>query len=230
MTDDNRAEQRAITILRVSGGAVLLLTVVMLAVFPAVPVERNVPGFVSPVIGFELASEPEHVFGILGRPDAPARSAAVRGMNLGNRIDFLFMVAYPALYLGIVLLLRVRGRVAGGLARFLLLLPVVMWLGDLLENRELLKLADLTDPAAMDDGLGRLRVFTTMKWHALFGTSVLIAYPIWRDRSWWRWSGVMFGVAAVVGFSSVAYLPAIETSSYLLALAWLTTWVYSLRA
>lgn len=231
MTDDNRAEQRAITILRVSGGAVVLLAVVMLAVFPAVPVERNVPGFVSPVIGFELASEPEHVFGILGRPDAPARAAAVRGMNLGNRIDFLFMVAYPALYLGIVLLLRVRGRVAGGLARFLLLLlPVVMWLGDLLENRELLKLADLTDPAAMGGGLGRLRVFTTMKWHALFGTSVLIAYPIWRDRSWWRWSGVMFGVAAGVGFSSVAYLPAIETSSYLLALAWLTTWVYSLRA
>jgi hypothetical protein len=223
-------ERRAITILRVSGGAVLCLSIVMLAVFPAAPVERNVPGFVSPVIGFELASESTHVFGILGQPDAPARAEAVRGMNLGNRIDFLFTVAYPALYVGIVLMLRARGRLAGGFARFMLMLPVVMWLGDLLENRELLKLADLTDPAAMSGGLARLRVFTLMKWHALFGMSALLAYPIWQDRSWWRWSGVIFGIAAAVGFASVAYLPAIETASYLLALAWLTTWVYSLRA
>jgi hypothetical protein len=230
MTDDSSGERRAITILRVSGGAVLLLSIVMLAIFPAAPVERNVPGFVSPVVGFELASEPAHVFGILGQPDAPARAAAVRGMNLGNRIDFLFMVAYPALYVGIVLLLRARGRLTAGRARFVLVLPVVMWLGDLLENRELLALAELTDPAAMTSGLARLRPFTIMKWYALFGTSALLAYPIWQDRSWWRWSGVLFGVAAAVGFTSVAYLPAIETAGYLLALAWLTTWVYSLRA
>jgi hypothetical protein len=230
MTDDGSGERLPITILRASGGAILLLTVVMLAVFPAAPVERNVPGFVSPVVGFELASDPAHVLGILGRPDAPARAAAVRGMNLGNRIDFLFMVAYPALYVGIVLLLRARGRLAGGLGRFVLLLPVVMWLGDLLENRELLALADLTDPAAMSGGLARLRPFTLMKWHALFGTSLLVAYPIGQDRSWWRWSGVLFGVAGAVGFGSVAYLPAIEIAGYLLAVAWLTTWVYALRA
>jgi hypothetical protein len=223
-------ERRAITIMRVSGGAALLLTVVMLAVFPAAPVERNVPGFVSPIVGFELASEPAHVFGILGRPDDPARAAAVRGMNLGNRIDFLFMVAYPALYVGIALLLRARGRLTGGVGRIVLLLPVVMWLGDLLENRELLGLADLTDPAAMHGGLARLRPFTTMKWHALFGTSALVAYPIWQDRSWWRWSGAIFGLAAAIGFASVVWLPAIEVAGYMLALAWLTTCVYSLRA
>jgi hypothetical protein len=223
-------ERRALTVLRISGAAVLLLTVVMLAVFPAAPVEHNTPGFTSPVVGFELASEPDHVFGILGHPDASARPAAVQAMNLGNRIDFLFMIAYPSLYVGIVLLLRARGRLSGEPARWLLVLPVVMWLGDLLENRELLKLADLTDPAAMAGGLGRLRVFTTMKWHALFGTSALVAYPIWLDRSWWRWAGILFGVAALVGFSSVIRLPAIEMSSYVLALAWLTTWVYSLRA
>lgn len=224
------AERRAIVLLRVSGALVLLLSVVMLAIFPVAPVERNVPGFVSPVIGFELASTPEHVLGILGRPDDPARPAAVAGMNRGNRIDFLFMIAYPTLYIGIVLLLRARGRLPVPLGRFLLFLPVVMWLGDLLENRELFGLAELTDPAAMTDGLTRLRPFTIMKWHALFGTSALVAYPIWQDGSWWRWSGVLFGLAALVGFSSVAVLPAIEIAAYLLSLAWLTTWVYSLRA
>jgi hypothetical protein len=214
----------------VSGAAVLLLSVVMLAVFPAAPVERNVPGFVSPVVGLELASTPAHVLGILGGPEHPARQAAVAAMNLGNRIDFLFMIAYPALYVGIVLLLRARGRLAGGLGRVVMLLPGVMWLGDLLENRELLALAAQTDPAAMGDGLARLRPFTIMKWHPLFGTSMLVAYPIWQDPSWWRWAAPIFAVAAVAGFASVVALPAIELAAYLLSLAWLVTWVYSLRA
>jgi hypothetical protein len=222
-------ERRAITVLRLSGAAVLVLSVVMLLIFPAAPVEQNVPGFVSPVVGFELASTPEHVLGILGHPENPARPGAVAGMNRGNRIDLLFMIAYPALYVGIVLLLRARGRLPHPLGRFLLFLPAVMWLGDLLENRELLGLADLTDPAAMTGGLARLRPFTIMKWHALFGTSALIAYPIWQDPSWWRWTGVIFGIAALVGFASIIAVPAIEIAAYLLSVAWLGTWVYSLR-
>jgi hypothetical protein len=226
MTDD---ERRAIRIMRWSGGGVVLLTIVMLAVFPAAPVERNVPGFANPVVGFELASEPEHVFGILGRPGDPRRPDAVRRMNRGNEIDFAFMITYSLLYAGIVALLRARGVVTGGFARFLAFLPVVMWLGDLLENVQLLTLAGLTDPAAMAGPLGRLRVFTIMKWHALFGTSLLIAFPIWRQPSWWRWAGLIFGVAGVVGFTSVAYLPAIETAGYVLGLAWLVTWIYALR-
>lgn len=223
------AERRAVWVLRASGAAVLLLTVAMLGVFPAGPVERNVPGFVSPVVGFELASTPEHVLGILGHPDNPARAAAVAGMNRGNRLDFLFMVAYPMLYVGMLLLLQARGRLPSGPARMLFALPVVMWFGDAMENRQLLRLADLTDAAAMAAPLGRLRLFTTMKWHALFGTSLLIAYPIWQDRSWWRYAGPIFAVAALVGFASVVALPAIEIAAYLLSLAWIVTWVYSLR-
>ncbi len=224
------AEGQALAIVRVSGAVVLLLSIVMLAVFPAAPVERNVPGFFSPVVGFELASTPEHVFGILGRPDDPRRADAVARMDRGNWIDFVYMVAYPALYAGMALLLTARGRLPGPLAKFLLVLPVVMWLGDLLENRELLALSVLTDPAAMTDHLARLRPFTTMKWHALFGASALIAYPIWQDRSWWRWCGPVFGIAAVLGFGSLVHLPLLEAAAYVMALAWLGTWVYSLKA
>jgi hypothetical protein len=223
-------ERRGIIVIRVSGAAVVLLSVLMLAVFPSMPVERNVPGFVSPVLGFELASTPEHVFGIVGAPGAAARPEAVRSMNLGNRIDYVFMIAYPALYVGIALLLRARGRIQGLVATLLFVLPVVMLLGDLLENLQLLHLAELTDPAAMTGPLARLRVFTTMKWHAIFGTSALVAYPIWQDGSWWRWVGPAFGCAAAIGFFSVVMLPAIEVAAYVVSLAWLATWVYSLRA
>lgn len=224
------AERRAIWVLRLAGTAVLILTLVMLPVFPAGPVERNVPGFTNPVVGFELASTPEHVFGILGHPENPARPAAVAGMNRGNRVDFLFMIAYPMLYVGILLLLAARGRLPGGVGRLLFALPVVMWFGDLMENRQLLELAGLTDPAAMAAPLARLRSFTIMKWHALFGTSILIAWAIWQDRSWWRWAGPLFAIAALTGFASVVALPAIEIAAYLLSLAWLVTWAYSLRA
>ncbi len=151
-------------------------------------------------------------------------------MDRGNRIDFLFMIAYPSLYVGIILLLRARDRIPVGLMRFLLVLPVVMWVGDALENRELLGLSGMTDPAAMTGGLARLRICTTMKWHALFGASALLAYPIWQDASWWRYAGIAFGVAALTGFFSVAVLPAIEIAAYLLSLAWLMTWVYAFRA
>jgi hypothetical protein len=224
------SERRAIMIVRANGAIVVALSLMMLAVFPAAPVERNVPGFVSPVVGFELASTPEHVFGILGRPDDPRRADAVARMDRGNRIDFVYMIAYPALYAGIALLLRARGRLPGPLAKFLLLLPVVMWLGDLLENRELLILSQLTDGAAMADPLARLRTVTFMKWHALFGASLLIAFPIWQDRSWWRWCGLAFGAAGILGFGSLVHLPLLEAAAYVMALAWLGTWVYSLRA
>jgi len=223
-----RDETRGLGTVRIAGGAAVALTVVMLRVFPVGPVERNVPGFTSPVIGFELASTPEHVFGILGQPGDPRRAEAVRRMNLGNGLDYLFMITYPSIYVGIALLLRGRGRVQGGFARLLLFLPLVMWVGDALENRELFGLAGMVDPAAMSGGLVRLRIFTTMKWHALFGTSALVAYPIWRDASWWRWAGVAFGIAAAVGFASTITLPAIEAAGYLLGAAWLVTWVYAL--
>ncbi len=225
-----RDERRTLTLLRVSGAVVLLLSLVMLVVFPAAPVEQNVPGFVSPVVGFELAATPDHVFGILGAPGDARREAAVVAMNRGNRIDFLFMIAYPALYVGIVRMLRVRGRLAGAVGWIGVLLPGVMWLGDVLENRELLALATMTDPVAMTDGLARLRPCTLLKWYAIFGASALVAYPIWQDPSWWRWCGVVFGIAAGAGFGSLLHLPLIEVAAYLLSLAWLGTWVYSLRA
>jgi hypothetical protein len=223
-------ERRAIAVVRIAGTIVTILSVVMLLVFPAAPVEKNVPGFFSPVVGFELASTPEHVFGIVGRSGDPNRSDAVARMDRGNWIDFAYMIAYPALYAGIALLLTARGRLPGPLAKFLLFLPVVMWLGDLLENRELLVLSQLTDPAAMTDHLGRLRTFTFMKWHALFGASALVAFPIWQDRSWWRWCALPFAGAAILGFGSVVHLPLLEAAAYVMALAWLGTWVYSLRA
>jgi hypothetical protein len=224
-----QAERRARTVLRVAGTAVLVLSVVLLRLMPGAPVTANVPGFSSPVIGFELASEPAHVFGILGAPGMPERAEAVRRMDLGNRIDFAFLVAYAGLYVGIVLLLRAHGRVPGALATVLLVLPLVMAAGDALENRQLLILSGLVDPAAMAGSLAALGFWTRLKWYAIYLESGLIAPLVWREAGWWRWSALPFGAAALLGLISLVHLPALEYGSYVLGVAWLMTLIRAYR-
>jgi hypothetical protein len=228
-TKSARSERRALWVLRVAGSAVLLLSAVLLIVMPAAPVSENVPGFQTAVVGFELASRPEHVLGILGGPTAPERAEAVRRMDLGNRIDFLYMIAYPALYAGIALLLAAHGRLPRPVATLLLVLPVIMALGDALENHELLLLSGVTDPGAMTGALGRLRLFTLVKWYAIYGASGIAAPFIWRERGWWRWSAFLFGGAALLGLASIVYLPAIEHGSMALIVAWVMTYVHAWR-
>ncbi len=227
---DAAAERRALTIIRAAGTAMVVLTAVFLAILPSKPVHENLPGFGNPLVGFELASTPEQVFGILGRPGEPARAEAVRRTDLGNRIDFLFMIAYPAMFAGIALLFAAHGALAPRLRAVVLALAVVMALGDALENRELLTLSGTADAAAMLPALARLQVFTRVKWYAIYAACALLAGGAWHERGVWRWTAPFFAVAAVLGALSVAYLPAIETGMYALTIAWLIAYVRGWRA
>ncbi len=215
--------------LRITGSIVLVLGIVLAVLMPSAPVSENVPGFQNAVIGFELASEPAHVFGILGRPGEPARADAVRRMDLGNRLDYLYMLAYPGLYVGIALLLAAHGRVGGTLTKVLMVLALCMTLGDALENLQLFALSAATDEPSMAGPLGQLRFFTLVKWYALYGASGLAAAFIWREAGWWRWSALFFGAAALCGLLSLVHLPAIEYGTVALLVAWLMTYVRSFR-
>jgi hypothetical protein len=210
-------------VIGLAGTAVLALFVTFQVVNPKRPVHENPPGFRDPVAGFELASTPEQVFGILGWPEDRGREETVRQMDLGTRLDFLFLLAYPAFHVGIALLLGARGAPRAAVA-------AVMAVGDALENRELLRLMATTDPGAMSPALARLRCFTLAKWWALFVASGLIAILVARDPGWWRWSAPFFGLAALVGFASVAYLPAIEMSVTPIAVAWAMTYARAFAA
>ena len=220
----------ALTLVRVTGAVLVALSVVLVIVMPKAPVHANVPGFSGPVVGFELASTPDHVFGILGKPDDPAREHAVRAMDLTNRIDFAFMLAYPAFFVAIACLLSARGLLPSGLVVGVGVLAIVMAVGDALENRQLLVLSSLTEPGAMTQPLTRLRTWTSVKWTAIFATAVLVAPYVWQDRRGWKWSGVAFGLAGVMGTAAVLRLSLLEPAANVLAVAWLMTWVHALRA
>ena len=42
----------------------------------------------------EFASKPEHLTHIFGETDDPLRDARIAGMNMGNALDYPFMLAY----------------------------------------------------------------------------------------------------------------------------------------
>lgn len=223
-------ERLALLLLRIGGALALVASIAMLVLGPRGPARANLPGFTNPVVSFELASEPAQVFDLLGAPGDPDRGEAVRRMDLANRIDFLFMVGYSTIYAGIGLLVLARRRAGRAGFRLVLGLAVLMLLADALENRRLLILSELTDPAAMTAPLEGLRVFTLLKWWSLFVASAIVAAAIRRDRSWWRWSALLFAGAAAVGFGSPFHLPAIEWTAAPLAGAWTATWIHALTA
>jgi hypothetical protein len=192
-------------------------------------VRENTPGFHDPVIGLELASRPEHVFGIVGRPGSAERGMVAVRMRLVTWIDFLFLLAYPCIYVGIALLLAAHGRASRRMVSVLMALAAAMAVGDALENRELLRLMREVDPNEMLPALARLRIFTLLKWYALYAASGLVAVRVWREIRWWRWSGIFFALAALLGLAATVHLPAIEWSVGPLGIAWLITYVHALR-
>ena len=222
-------ERRALLLLRVTGTAMLALTVWMLAVFPQAPVRANPDGFTSPVVAFELAATPDDVAGILGEPGTDARAAAAARMDRGNRIDFAFMVTYAAFHAGIALLLAAHGLVRGPVLGALLVLAALMAPFDALENRELLFLSSAAPSPAMTASLARLRLFTLLKWFSIFIFAALAAPYVWRARDWWRWAAPLFALAAILGFTWVVYPVALEYGGYVVALAWLLTYIRSFR-
>jgi len=223
-------EQSGIRCVRIAGGAVLVLFLVFQLVNPRQPVVSNTPGFKDPVAGFELASSPADVLGILGPPGNPGRADAVRGMRGGLYLDFLFLLAYPAFYVGIAVMLAARGALARGVAAAVIGLAVVMAAGDALENLQLLRLTETVDPAAMAAPLARLRVFTLAKWWALFAASALLVPALWRHGGGVRWSAPLFALAAGLGFASVVHLPAIEWAIAPLGIGWTIVWIAALAS
>jgi hypothetical protein len=226
---DESMARRATSILRLAGGAMVVLSVALLIVLPAAPARRNLPGLQSPIIGFELARTPDDVAGLLGEPGTPERAEYAARMDRGNRLDFAFMIAYAAFHAAIALRLAARGRLPRPVLVVLLVLAADMLLFDALENRELLLLSTAAPSPDMDAALARLHVFTLLKWYAIFGSAGLLAPFLWREPDWWRFAAPLFALAALLGVVGLGHPPSIEWGAYAIALAWLLTWIHALR-
>ena len=128
-------------------------------------------GFSTPILAFEFVETEQEVIDLFGS-DPAVRAELVRRFDLGNWVDFLYMLLYAGLlFLFAVQLVRVNASTEQGRSgRFLYYIPaflaVVIFAGDLLENIQLLRIT-----ANLDGEYGRqltlLPIFTWIKWGGL---------------------------------------------------------------
>jgi hypothetical protein len=79
----------------IAGLATLAYALVLQGVFPASGAAMA-PGYGTPVIAFEFATNAADLTAIFGTPDDPQRAARLAAMQAGNEQDFLFMLLYAA--------------------------------------------------------------------------------------------------------------------------------------
>jgi hypothetical protein len=74
-------------------------------------------------------------------------------------------------------------------------------------------------------------VATRVKWVALFVAALVEGACVFRDRSAWRWSALVFVAGGLLGLVGLtAWLPGVEHGANLVGLAWAWAWVHALRA
>jgi len=188
----------------------------------------------SPMLEFELALTPAEILAVL---DSPATRSI---LDANNRWDFLFMTLYSLMHAAFFLyaasLNRLRQRVRFRSAFFIYFgfaLSAIMFIGDVLETRQLLSLSNaVTEEDVLQLGLKWLIVTTRIKWAALFVASMLLGLSTaaYFGRTPGILLSVLFASAGTLGLMSLIHAPArplCELATTLMALAWLWLLVHA---
>jgi hypothetical protein len=143
------------------GLAVILMSLTLMAVFPA-KVPELPQGFLTPIIAFEFIQDKADVNALFGPSGSPARENTIRKMDLGNRLDFGYMILYGSF----LFILCLQTYLLTGRRWFLLgsVLTFVILGGDMLENVQLLGITALLSTGNFDEQLRMLHFFTWLKW------------------------------------------------------------------
>lgn len=146
------------------GIGVILMSLVLMAVFPTTA-PWMMDGFFTPIIAFEFIGTTEEVFQFFGSPDSPEYDPMIEAMDLGNRLDFIYMVLYS---LFLLLFARQCVKLTGNRLFYLSMgLALVVLIGDFLENLQLLEITSKLSSGNFEEELQYLRIFTWQKWGGL---------------------------------------------------------------
>jgi hypothetical protein len=221
-------ESRRMAFLVVILGALTIVSVVLMVAAGGYIPAREGSEFSSPMVEFELALTPAEVLAVL---DSPSTRAV---LDANNRWDFFFMTCYSLLhccfflYMASLNRLRQRARFRSGMFIYAgFALSATMFVGDIIETRQLLRLSTaVTVENVFDLGLKTLIVSTRIKWAALFVASILLGLAAagYSGRSPLILLSVLFASAGTVGLMSLLHAPArplCELASTMMALAWL---------
>jgi hypothetical protein len=155
------------------GLAVIAMSVALLFVFPSKA--PSLPeGFMTPIIAFEFIQSPDEVFQMFGGNDLAARTTMKDAMDLGNRLDYVYMILYSMFLLLFSVTCKKITRnpyyfAGAGIA-------LVVLAGDAMENIQLLGITANLSAGDITPYLEPLYLFTWIKWGGI-AMIFLVLFP-----------------------------------------------------
>ncbi|MFH2133275.1 MAG: hypothetical protein ABIK68_23080 [bacterium] len=175
------------------GILVIITSLMLLKVFPS-QAPRLPDGFFTPILAFEFVRTQEEVQALFGAPGSDFRAAMITAMDLGNRLDYVYMVLYAAFLFGFSM---TCARITRHRQYYIAaLLAILVLIGDALENVQLLGITQKLANGGFERELELLVAFTWLKWGGL-ALIFLILVPYF-------FSGGLAGkMIALVGLTAV---------------------------
>ena len=138
-----------------------MMSVLLLFVFP--PKAPSLPkGFFTPIIAFEFVQTRIEVIEMFGDENITMRNEMVRAMDLGNRLDYVYMCLYSAFLL--MFLATCAGLSKNKYYYAGVVLALAVLAADALENVQLLGITVNVATVNFDSQLRLLHLFTWIKW------------------------------------------------------------------
>ena len=181
------------------GLAVVLISLTLTSIFPKeAPIMPE--GLKTPVLAFEFMKTNQEVINLFGT-DAQTRADLVQAFDFGNKVDFIYMIAYSAfLFSFAATAVKRSGR---NLFYVGCLLAGVILLGDVLENVQLLGITAALDSGNFASQLALLPIFTWVKWGGLALYFLLLSpYFFSADAIFPRIIGIVSILAFALGGSA----------------------------
>lgn len=159
------------------GLAVIAMSLILLMIFPS-RASKMPDGFITPVIAFEFIRTPAEVFQLFASTSGTVQRDMVAAMDLGNRLDFVYMVLYSAF----LLVFSVRCAQLSSKKVYYLgaVIAVVVLAADVMENIQLLGITASLDTGDFEQYLIRLHLFTWIKWGGI--AAIFLVLFFWFAR------------------------------------------------
>jgi len=176
----------------------IICIVVMGQHFP----KGEVAGYQSKIIAFEFVKNETEVRAVLDS----LKAEELAGMDRGNYIDFAFMFCYGT-FVSFFFLLAYRQFCTKWL-QVGILLGLIVFLGDLLENIQLLNITNAyaQGPEQMEIApfIGQLQFFTWLKWMGLGVALALAAYVFNQLGGVWKWIGWFLAIPLILSIIALS--------------------------
>ena len=169
---------------------------VLMMVFPS-KAPWMMDGFFTPIIAFEFIQSPGEVYQFFGLPGSPDQlsmtQAMIKAMDLGNRLDYIFMVLYASfLFFFSFVCANITGQRHYYAAS---ILSFVILVADAMENIQLLRITAKIIHHDFEKELFFLHWFTWIKWGGITIVFLILAPYFFKGRIYSK-------VIAAIGSSS----------------------------